>query len=168
MANWKEIKVNEWNENVFSRIGTDWMLVTAGNKEKCNTMTASWGGVGILWNKPVSFLFIRPQRYTLEFIEREDYYSLAFFGDGYRNALNFCGTKSGREYDKWKETGLTPVCDLAPYPEEAEVVLICRKLYRQDMTPEAFLDSDVRDKNYPQKDFHRVFIGEIVKVLVRE
>ena len=168
MANWKEINVNDWNENPFTRIGTDWMLVTAGNQEKCNTMTASWGGVGVLWNKPVSFLFIRPQRYTLAFIEREAYYRLAFFGDGHRNALNFCGTKSGREYDKWKETGLTPAFDLAPYPEEAEVVLICRKLYRQDMTPEAFLDEKLRGDNYPKDDYHRVFVGEIVKVLVRE
>ena len=168
MAVWKEISVNDWSDNLFTRIGTDWMLVTAGDREKSNTMTANWGGAGILWNKPVAFSFIRPQRYTLEFMEREEYYSLAFFDNGFREALNFCGTKSGRDFDKWKETGLTPAFDLAPYPEEARVVLICRKLYRQDMTPESFLDAEVRDKNYPGKDYHRVFVGEIVKLLIRE
>ena len=86
MANWKEHSVYDWNDNLFSRINKDWMLVTAGNQEKCNTMTASWGGAGVLWNKPVSFIFIRPQRYTMSFIEREPYYSLAFFGDGFRPA----------------------------------------------------------------------------------
>lgn len=168
MANWKTISVSEWNCNLFDRIGKDWMLVTAGTPEKSNTMTASWGGAGILWNKPVAFSFIRPQRYTLEFIEREEYYSLAFFGEGYRDALSFCGTKSGRDFDKWKETGLTPAFDLAPYPEQANAVLICRKLYRQDMTPESFLDPELLGKNYPNKDYHRVFVGEIVKLLVRE
>ena len=101
-------------------------------------------------------------------MECEEYYSLAFFGAGYRDALSFCGTKSGRDFDKWKETGLTPAFDLAPYPEQANTVLICRKLYRQDMTPESFLDAEVRDKNYPGKDYHRVFVGEIVKLLIRE
>lgn len=168
MANWKEISVSEWNDNLFDRIGEDWMLISAGNRETCNTMTASWGGTGILWNRPVAFSFIRPQRYTMEFIEREEYYSLAFFGDGFRDALNFCGTKSGRDFDKWKETGLTPAFDLAPYPEQANTVLICRKLYRQDMTPESFLDAEIREKNYPNNDYHRVFVGEIKKLLIRE
>ena len=104
----------------------------------------------------------------MEFIEREEYYSLAFFGDGFRDALNFCGTKSGRDFDKWKETGLTPAFDLAPYPEQANTVLICRKLYRQDMTPESFLDAEIREKNYPNNDYHRVFVGEIKKLLIRE
>lgn len=168
MANWKERSVYDWNDNLFSRINKDWMLVTAGNQEKCNTMTASWGGAGILWNKPVSFIFIRPQRYTLSFIEREPYYSLAFFGDGFRPALNFCGIKSGRDFDKWKETGLTPAFDLAPYPEEAEAVLVCRKLYRQDMAEDSFLDKGLFAANYPNKDLHRVFVGEIVKLMVKE
>lgn len=168
MANWKEINVSEWNDNLFDRIGKDWMLISAGNREACNTMTASWGGTGILWNRPVAFSFIRPQRYTMEFIEREEYYSLAFFGDGFRDALNFCGTKSGRDFDKWKETGLTPAFDLAPYPEQANTVLICRKLYRQDMTPESFLDAEIREKIYPNNDYHRVFVGEIKKLLIRE
>ena len=164
----QEINVREFSMKPFKMIGDQWMLITAGTREKCNTMTASWGGLGVLWGKNVATIYIRPQRYTLEFMEREEYYSLAFFDNGFREALNFCGTKSGRDFDKWKETGLTPAFDLAPYPEEARVVLICRKLYRQDMTPESFLDAEVRDKNYPGKDYHRVFVGEIVKLLIRE
>ena len=144
------------------------MLITAGNKESHNTMTASWGGVGELWGRYVSTIYIRPQRYTLEFVEREDCYSLCFFDESYRPALNFCGSKSGRDYDKDKETGLTPCFDqAAPYYQQARLVFFCRKLYRQDMAEDSFLDKEVLAKNYPQNDLHRMFIGEIVKVLER-
>ncbi len=164
-----EIPPSRIQGDPFTLIGKDWMLVTAGNEKKHNTMTASWGGVGILWGKPVSTVYIRPQRYTLGFIEENEYYSLSFFDEEYRAALNFCGSKSGRDYDKDKETGLTPLFDReAPYYQQAKLVLICRKLYRQDMTAEAFLDKDVYQKNYPQNDLHRMFIGEIVTVLERE
>ena len=112
MAQWKEITPNEITKDPFSLIGKDWMLVTAGDKEKANTMTASWGGVGILWNKPVSFCFIRPQRYTLEFVEDKEYYSLSFFGPEYRDALNYCGTHSGRDGDKFEACDLTLSYDL--------------------------------------------------------
>ena len=129
MFNFKEISPNEIRDNPFKLIGKDWMLVTAGDKSKFNTMTASWGGVGILWNKPVAFTFIRPQRYTFEFTEQGEYYTLSFFDEEYRKALNFCGTKSGRDYDKVKETGLTPVfSEDAPYFGEAKLVLVCKKL----------------------------------------
>lgn len=167
MSQWKELTPKEWQENPFSLIGDQWMLITAGNQTACNTMTASWGGVGILWNKPVSFCFIRPQRYTLEFVEREEYYSLSFFGPEHRNALNFCGAHSGREGNKFLQTGLTPAYDLAPYPQEARLVLFCKKLYKQDMEPDCFLDPSLREKNYPGNDYHRTFIGEIVKILQR-
>lgn len=168
MTGWKERNVYEWKDNPFEAIGKEWMLVTAGTREKSNTMTASWGGVGVLWNKPVAFSFLRPQRYTLEFLEREEYYTLAFFGEGYRSALSFCGSKSGRDVDKWKETGLTPAFDLAPFPAEARLVLVCKKLYQQDMEPGCFLEEALAEQHYPQKDFHRVFVGEIVKVLEKE
>ena len=116
----------------------------------------------------MSTIYIRPQRYTLEFVEREDCYSLCFFDESYRPALNFCGSKSGRDYDKDKETGLTPCFDqAAPYYQQARLVFFCRKLYRQDMAEDSFLDKEVLAKNYPQNDLHRMFIGEIVKVLER-
>lgn len=165
----REIHPESVTENPFSLIGKTWMLVTAGSKEKHNTMTASWGGVGILWGKPVSTVYIRPQRYTLGFVEENDFYSLCFFDEEYRPALNFCGTKSGRDYDKDRETGLTPLFDReAPYYQQARLVLICRKLYRQDMAKESFLDPEVYGKNYPADDLHRMFIGEIVTVLEKE
>ncbi len=165
MSNWKEIQPEALQENPFSLIGDQWMLITAGDASRCNTMTASWGGVGILWNKPVSFCFIRPQRYTLEFVEQQEYYSLSFFDPKYKDALRFCGSASGRDGDKFQKTGLTPEFQLAPYPKEAKLVLICKKLYKQDMAPECFLDASLLEKNYPKEDYHRVFVGEIVKVL---
>ena len=164
----REISVEELKDNPFTLINKDWMLITAGNQDKHNTMTASWGGVGELWDKYVSTIYIRPQRYTLEFVEREDFYSLCFFGPEYRQALSLCGSKSGRDVDKDAATGLTPRFDqAAPYYEQARLVFICRKLYKQDMTEEAFLDKSLLDKWY-DNDLHRMFIGEIVKVLVKE
>ena len=164
----REISVEELKDNPFTLINKDWMLITAGNQDKHNTMTASWGGVGELWGKYVSTIYIRPQRYTLEFVEREDFYSLCFFGPEYRQALSLCGSKSGRDVDKDKETGLTPRFDqAAPYYEQARLVFICRKLYKQGMTEEAFLDKSLLDK-WDDNDLQRMFIGEIVKVFVKE
>ena len=164
----KKIDVKSLQDNVFSLIGDRWMLITAGTAERCNTMTASWGGVGELWGKYVSTIYIRPQRYTLEFVEREEYYSLCFFGPEYRQALSLCGSKSGRDVDKDAATGLTPCFDqAAPYYEQARLVFLCRKLYRQDMEESAFLDKGLLEKWY-DNDLHRMFIGEIVKVLEKE
>lgn len=163
----KEIKATELNINSFDMIGKKWMLITAGNSKSFNTMTASWGNLGVLWGKNVSTCYIRPQRYTYEFIEREDYYTLSVFGEQYRNALNICGSKSGRDVNKMALTGLTPIFDEhGVYYEEADIVLICRKLYYQDIEPNNFLDSAI-NANYKNKDYHRMYIGEIEKVLVK-
>ncbi len=167
MNTFREIAPAEMGGDVFTRIGKQWMLVGAGNENNHNMMTASWGGLGVLWNKPVSTVYIRPSRYTLGFVEREDYYALCFFDEAYREALTFCGRHSGRDHDKCAETGLTPRFDeAAPYFEEAQLVLICRKLYAQDMDPSLFLDERIED-NYHGADYHRVYIGEIVKVLAK-
>ena len=104
----KETDILEINENAVKLIGKEWMLITAGNMENYNTMTASWGNIGFLWGKPVATIYVRPQRYTLEYIEREECFTLSFFPEQYRKALNICGTKSGRDTDKVKEAGLTP------------------------------------------------------------
>ena len=161
----REISPEQLKDNPFTLINKDWMLITAGNQEQHNTMTASWGGVGELWGKYVTTIYIRPQRYTLGFVEQEEYYSLCFFGPEYREALNLCGTKSGRDVNKDQETGLTVQWDQeAPYYQQARLVFLCRKLYKQDMTEEAFLDKSLLDKWY-SNDLHRMFIGEIVKVL---
>ena len=157
------------DQNVFSMIGDQWMLLTAGTREKCNTMTASWGGLGVLWGKPVATVYIRPQRYTLEFVEREEWFTLAFFGEEYRKALALCGSKSGRDIDKVKECGFTvETADGAPYFAEADLVLVCKKAYWQDMDPTHFLDGEIDGKWYPEKDYHRIFIGEIETVLKKK
>ena len=149
-------------EYPFELIGNDWMLITAGNKEKFNTMTASWGTIGILWNKKVATCFIRPQRYTFEFIEKNDYFSLSFFDSSYKDILKLCGTKSGREIDKVKETNLTPCFEnVAPYFKEAHTVLVCKKIYSQFIDPECILDKSI-EKNYPNKDYHKMYVGEII------
>ena len=154
------------DQNIFSLIGDQWMLITAGTEDKCNTMTASWGGLGVLWGKPVATVYIRPQRYTLEFVEREDTFTLCFFGEEYRKALALCGSKSGRDMDKVKECGFTvATAEGAPYFEEADLVLVCKKSYWQDMDPTHFLDGEIDSKWYPEKDYHRIFIGEILEVL---
>lgn len=168
MATFHTIEPSAIDGDVFTRIGKEWMLVGAGNADSHNMMTASWGGLGVLWNKPVSTVYIRPSRHTIAFVEREAYYALCFFDESYREALTYCGRHSGREVDKCAQTGLTPRFDeAAPYFEEAALVLICRKLYAQDMDPSCFLDEGL-EANYNGADYHRMYIGEIVKVLEKE
>ena len=158
-------------DNFFARIGDDWMLITAENSHgEVNTMTASWGCAGILWNKPVAICFIRPQRYTYGIVEDADTLTLSFFAEGqHRDALRYCGTKSGRDGDKFAATGLT--VDHAengtPYIGEANLVLVCRKLYADDLKENCFFDPEML-KHYAARDYHRFYICEIAEVLVRE
>ena len=160
------MNINELEFNPFTKIGKQWALVTAGNSEKCNTMTVSWGGVGVLWGKNVVFAFIRNSRYTKEFIDNGETFSLAFFDEKYREALKFCGSKSGRDFDKWKETGLTPeVKDGAAYPKEAELVFMCRKMAAVPVNEDSFIDSEIGPKWYPDHDDHVMYVGEILEVL---
>jgi flavin reductase (DIM6/NTAB) family NADH-FMN oxidoreductase RutF len=171
MSQWKEISVNQLQGNPFEMIGHDWMLITAEKDGKANTMTASWGGLGIMWNKSVAFITIRPQRFTKEFIDNADTFSLTFFDESYRKTLGYLGSVSGRDEDKIAKAELTLAQDTTtttPYFEEAKTVLICRKLFAQPYTEAAFLDKTILDKNYPEKDLHTLYIGEITKVLVKE
>ncbi len=128
----EEISVKELQMNPITLIGNEWMLITAGTTERgFNTMTASWGHLGSLWNLPTSVAYVRPQRYTKEFVDREEYYSLCFFPEGYRRQLGYLGSHSGRDGDKVAAVGLTPVSDThTTWFAEASLVLICRKLYR--------------------------------------
>ena len=166
---WKKIDPKEMKGNVFSMIGDRWMLVTAGSKEACNTMTASWGGLGVLWGKPSATAYIRPQRHTRVFMEEQDYFTLTFFGEEYRQALAFCGSKSGRDVDKVKECGFTVLEGEggAPYFDQAELAIVCRKRFVQRMDS-ANIPGDVKEKFYAEEDYHYVYIGEIVEVLVKE
>lgn len=162
----KQIEINEFSENPFKLIGSDWMLITAKKGEKTNMMTASWGGVGILWNKPVATIYVRPQRYTKEFIDNEEYFSLCVLPEEYRQILNYCGTKSGRDEDKIAETKLTiDESEKAPIFKESRLILICKKLYAQDLTEQSFIDKSLVEKNYQAKDFHTIYIAEIEKIL---
>ncbi len=153
-------------ENPFSLIGDDWMLLTATKRDgSFNTMTASWGGLGVLWGKPVLYCFIRPQRYTHEFSEAGDTLTASFFSPDYKKTLAFCGKYSGRDVDKIKETGLTPVREGdAVYFEEAKLVLVGKKLYRDSIRPEGVVEPSIFD-NYLAKDYHTVYVFEIKKVL---
>lgn len=155
------------NENVFSLIGDKWMLITAGSRERCNTMTASWGGLGVIWGAPAATCYIRPQRYTKEFVDREEYFTLCFFGEEYRKALSLCGGKSGRDVDKVKACGLTVRWGAgdAPFFDEAEWVLVCRKLYAQDMDPACVLgEGEILPFYTPgQGGWHRIYVGQVVE-----
>ena len=160
-----ETKPELLTDNPFKLIGTDWMLITAGAPRSFNTMTASWGGLGVLWDKKVCFCFIRPTRHTYSFVEKAASFTLSFFDEQHRKALTFCGTHSGRDTDKIAATGLTPVQEEgAVYFAEARLVLICKKIYFQDIDPGNFLDRAING-NYAKKDYHRMYVGEIVRCL---
>ncbi len=158
----QKIEPQDINQNPFKLIDDDWFLLSAGNITTFNTMTASWGGMGILWNKPVIFCFVRPHRYTYKFMESNEYFTMSFFNEKYRDALNLCGKKSGRDTDKMKSTGLKPVesPEGSIFYEQAELMIECRKLYFSDIIPEHFLLEGIH-ANYPKKDYHRMYIGEI-------
>ena len=164
----KEIKPEQLTDNPFKLIGADWMLITAGVPGSFNTMTASWGGLGVLWERKVCFCFIRPTRYTYEFMERSERFTLSFFEEQYRKALQFCGSHTGRNTDKIKEAGLTPVVEGgAIHFAESRLALACRKLYSQDISPDRFLDPAL-DGMYPKRDYHRMYVGEIETCLIKE
>ncbi|MBQ5398948.1 MAG: flavin reductase [Ruminococcus sp.] len=168
MSAFREIPVKDITDNPFKLIGEDWGLVAVKNNDGCNMMTVAWGGVGIMWRKPAAFTFIRPQRFSFPLLENEEYFTICFFDESQREALRLCGTKSGRDTDKVKETGLTPVYDeKAPYFKEARLVLVCKKMYAQFLNEESVIDGETVLKNY-DNDYHKMYISEIVKVLENE
>ncbi len=163
----KQISAKEFKERPFSLIADEWMLVTAGNEQKYNMMTASWGGLGEMWGKPVAVTVIRPQRYTKEFIDQNDWFTLSFYGDD-KSMHKVCGSVSGRDVDKTKKTGLTPVfADQTVYFEQARLVLICKKLYVQKMDPAGIVDPSI-EKWYPDQDYHYMYVGEVQRILEKE
>lgn len=153
--------------NADRLIGKEWMLITAADREgRVNAMTASWGCLGELWNRPVAVCFIRPQRYTYDLVEESDTFSLCFFGGERKPELTYCGRESGRDGDKLKATGLTSALeDGVPYIAESKYVLICRKLYADDLKEDKFIDKGIMPRHYPENDLHRVYVCEILKVL---
>lgn len=152
--------------NVFELFNEQWALLCAGKPDNFNMMTVSWGQTGILWNKPVATVYVRPQRHTKRYTDEYDGFTLNFFGSHNREQLQLCGSRSGRDINKMAVDGLTAVGDRDNvYFEEAELVLCCRKLYTGELTAEGFALPELIEKNYAQKDFHTFYVGEIVKML---
>lgn len=163
----QKVKLTDLSLNPFGAIGEDWMLVTAGDAAKANTLTASWGGLGVLWGEDVAFVFIRPQRYTKEFVDAQGCFSLSFF-DGYKQEMGLLGSVSGRERDKIAEAGLhLTMLDNVPAFEEARLVLLLDTVYTDEIKPEK-MPEDLVAKWYPNKDFHTVYVAKIRAAYCRE
>ncbi|MBE5967688.1 MAG: flavin reductase family protein [Lachnospiraceae bacterium] len=166
MNYFKEISPEAIRKNTFQLIGKEWMLITAGDENKANAMTASWGGLGVMYGKNVAFIVVRPQRYTKEFLDREETFSLNFFEKEYKDVLKYMGSVSGRDEDKITKSGLTlEYSDHTPYFNEARNILICKKLFKQTLQGEALLDERLVKTWYPNKDYHDLYIAEITKTL---
>lgn len=162
----KEIKYKELQLNPFTKIGDEWMLIAAGNRNKFNAMTASWGAMGFIWNKPALTIYIRPQRFTKEFVDSSAMFTVNFFGPEHRKAMALCGAKSGRDGDKIAEAGLTPYfVDETVSFNEASLVFVCRKMFHTPLPQDAFDQKANIAEWYPDKDFHTMYIGEVLKVL---
>lgn len=155
--------------NPFTKISKDWALVSAGNKLKTNTMTVSWGGLGEIWGKDAVFIFIRESRYTKTLIDDGDFFTVSFLSEDYREALNICGSKSGKDCDdKFAEAGLTAAFRHGiPYPDEANFVVLCRKMAAVPITEDTFLDKDIKERFYKNGDLHTMYVGEVIEVMAR-
>lgn len=166
MSNFQMIQPAELKDNPFELMGHDWALLTAQRGDQVNTMTISWGLMGVMWGQSVVMVVVRPQRYTKEFIDASDTFSLSFFEDSYRKELAYLGKVSGRDEDKISKSGLTIAHEKqTPYFDEAKLVIVARKLYRQPMDASFFLDADSDKKWYPEKDYHSMYIAEIQEIL---
>lgn len=169
MTDRKIIPKEEFAANLFDLFHRKWFLLTSGcyGTRQFNTMTVSWGFLGEMWMRPTAIAVVRPQRYTLEFMERYDSFTLCAFGESFRKALNLCGSKSGREVNKVEAAGLTAIASetvASPGFQEAELILECRKVYRGEFRKECFIDKMIPVEFYPARDFHRIFVGEITRI----
>ncbi len=168
MHSFQNVEFEMMDCNPFEKIGKEWMLVTAGNEEKANAMTASWGGMGVMWGKNVVYIVLRPQRYTKEFVDREGKFSISFLGEKHRNMLKYLGSVSGRTEDKMKEAGVDiNFADGVPYVDQSNLSFICNVLSATKIAPEDFKDMDIDDKWYSEHDYHTMYIAEITKILAR-
>ncbi len=164
----KEISVDKFNLNPVNAFAEGWAILTAGNKNSYNGMTVSWGATGEIWGKPAAFVFVRPQRHTLKFLETNDYFTISFFDGTHRDELAFFGSKSGRNYDKFNETRLVPQIDGDfVFCRDAKTVLLCKKAAKTEFVPENFYDKSIEDC-YSEKDYHKIYVGEIAKILTND
>ena len=167
-----EIPINEFLHAPFNQWLNEWFLLTSGDlsKNDFNCMTVAWGSMGTMWNKPFIQVVVRPTRYTYEFTEKYDSFTLTSFELKYRDKLKLLGTKSGRDTDKISEAGLTPMASKlvkSPGYKEAYQIFECRKIYFDDFEPDNFLDKKIFN-NYPLKDYHRIYFGEVLRICVQE
>ena len=168
-SSFARVKPEDLRINPFHTIGEGWMLITAGTAEDFNTMTANWGALGVLWGKPVALCFVRPSRHTFDYLNRSACFTLSFFDESHRAILDYCGTHSGRRVNKVAETGLKPIvtAEGGIAFEQARLILVCRRLYAQDIDPRLFSDPSTLG-HYEHSDYHRMFVGEVVECLVAE
>jgi len=168
LKSYKKIEPDKIPGNIIKMLSNDWMLVTAGTDEKFNMMTASWGGLGVLWQKPVAYCFINPSRYTYELMDKGSYYTLSFYTEAYRETLQYTGSASGRDTDKVKESGLTPITMPSGSKsfEEAWLILECKKVLGQQLDVNSVFLEGVKEQ-WEGKLFHKMFAGEIIGVWVK-
>lgn len=161
----KKIDIKEINENPITLIRDMWPLLSAGTPDDFNFMTINWGMIGELWFKNAMTTYVRHSRHTFKYMEEQDYFTISVLPEAYKKALGIAGSKSGRDCDKVEETGLTPhFLDGAVTFEEAELVIYMKKVYKQDMPLEDFIDKAIIDEAYPEGDLHRFYVGEIVSI----
>ena len=155
----------EFNTNIFDQYDKKWALLTAGDKDKFNTMTISWGGLGTLWNKPVATVYVRTSRYTNEFMKDNDYFTVSFYPEECKKVLGVLGSKSGRDMDKIHESGLTPKeVENGVTFAEAEVTLVCKKMICQRLEP-ANMTPEIAKQFYENEAEHDMYVGEVVAIL---
>lgn len=166
---YREISPLEWKESPFARVGKDWMLITAEHEGRANAMTASWGGMGVMWSENVAVIVLRPQRFTKTLVDAQDRFSLTFFPEECRPALQYMGKATGFDEDKVAGSGLTLTHeDGVPAFAEADTVITCTKLFSQPMDPAGFTDAAMDGRWYPDKDYHVMYVARIDKILVKE
>ncbi|MBR5520727.1 MAG: flavin reductase [Oscillospiraceae bacterium] len=152
-------------EKAFRLYNNEWALVTAGPVDNFNTMTISWGGLGTLWNRPVATVYVKPIRYTHGFMDANDYFTVSFYDEQHKEALAYLGSHSGKDEDKVATAGFTPVTvGESTTFAQAKITLLCKKVYRQDMTVETMPQFAI-DRYYTDEEPHTIFIGEVVDII---
>lgn len=165
----KQVALENFVVSPFQLIGKEWMLIAAEKEGRVNAMTASWGGLGVMWSKNVAFIVIRPSRFTKEFVDAAGTFSLNFFPQEHHSKLDYFGSVSGRDEDKIAKTGMHVAKEAdTPYFAEANKVFVCRKLYASPYMPDGFIDKGCDTANYPKKDYHTLYVGEVVRILAKD
>jgi len=168
MHTFQPYPIDEIELNPFNLIGKQWGVITAEKDGKYNAMTASWGAMGYLFNKNVASIFVRDSRYTKEFLDSSDIFSVTFFDEKYRSSLKYLGAVSGRDEDKIKNARLNINYHKdVPFIDEGNFVIICRKIFAKKLDENAYMDPSIKENFYPNGDPHTIYVGEILELLAR-